>query len=140
MVRRSKPPEAGKWALPGGKVRPAESLFGALRREMAEETAAEVVSAELVGWAQAGPFLIADLRAEIASADALSAGSDASELAWMGAGEVCSPAVVKSVAEFLLRHGILDELASAAADDRAGSAGSGLRLPPGRGPDGGARL
>jgi 8-oxo-dGTP pyrophosphatase MutT (NUDIX family) len=42
------PKWGNKWAIPGGKVQYGESLFQALQREIKEETALEVVTAELL--------------------------------------------------------------------------------------------
>lgn len=39
---RGKEPNRGKWVLPGGKVRPFETLREAAQREIAEETGLEV--------------------------------------------------------------------------------------------------
>lgn len=37
LIRRGRPPEAGCWSLPGGKVDPGEPTEAAARREIAEE-------------------------------------------------------------------------------------------------------
>jgi len=38
LVKRSKAPAKGKWAVPGGRVQPGESMKDALKREIKEET------------------------------------------------------------------------------------------------------
>lgn len=42
LIRRVKPPEAGCWGLPGGKVDPFEAALAATRREIAEELGVEL--------------------------------------------------------------------------------------------------
>ena len=42
LVKRRKPPEAGCWSLPGGKVDFGERLVDAVRREVAEEVGLEI--------------------------------------------------------------------------------------------------
>jgi 8-oxo-dGTP diphosphatase len=46
LIRRGKPPLAGAWSLPGGRLEWGESLAAAALRELAEETGVE---AELLG-------------------------------------------------------------------------------------------
>jgi len=38
LIRRSNPPDAGRWAFPGGKIRFGESAADAAQRELLEET------------------------------------------------------------------------------------------------------
>jgi ADP-ribose pyrophosphatase YjhB (NUDIX family) len=42
LIRRRQPPMQGEWSIPGGSVELGESLEGALRREMREETGLEI--------------------------------------------------------------------------------------------------
>lgn len=46
LVRRSQPPYAGQWAIPGGKVRGGESLQQAAEREILEETGIAIRAGE----------------------------------------------------------------------------------------------
>lgn len=46
MVRRRNPPNAGRLALPGGKVAPGERLAAAARRELFEETGVQAMACE----------------------------------------------------------------------------------------------
>lgn len=48
LIRRRRPPMAGRWSLPGGRVEHGERLDAALVRELAEETGLVVKVRELV--------------------------------------------------------------------------------------------
>jgi ADP-ribose pyrophosphatase YjhB (NUDIX family) len=49
LVRRGKPPLAGKWSLPGGLVELGETTREAIRREVAEECGLEIRVGEVAG-------------------------------------------------------------------------------------------
>lgn len=48
LIRRLRPPEAGCWGLPGGKVDPFEGVQSAVRREIAEEIGVELLGERLL--------------------------------------------------------------------------------------------
>lgn len=50
LVRRARPPAAGVFTLPGGKVEPGETLAAAVTREVAEETALSIEVAGPAGF------------------------------------------------------------------------------------------
>ena len=49
LVRRGKPPLAGKWSLPGGLVELGETTREAIRREVAEECGLDIRVGEVAG-------------------------------------------------------------------------------------------
>lgn len=48
LVRRGKPPMAGTWSLPGGRIEPGERAVAAALRELTEETGCVAAIAGLV--------------------------------------------------------------------------------------------
>ncbi|MEU8225091.1 NUDIX domain-containing protein [Kribbella sp. NPDC048915] len=100
LIRRGIPPYQGRWALPGGFVRPDESLEATALRELAEETG---LSAERIHLEQVATYgapdrdprgrvvtvaylaLVPDLPAPVA-------GSDAASASWVDVGDVLADA------------------------------------------------
>ncbi|SDJ79399.1 NUDIX hydrolase [Billgrantia gudaonensis] len=126
LVRRRNPPNAGRLALPGGKVEPGETLRSAAARELREETGVEAEPREVL---TAIDVLSHDAEGELLSHYVIvvvrllwrggdeAAASDASELEWLdlagldAAGEdVCVTAA--RVAREILRGDGKEEAAS----------------------------
>lgn len=96
LIRRGKPPLAGRWSIPGGTVEPGETLEEALLREMAEETGLAVEPVEMLtvfdriernGETVVFHYVIVDYLCRHLEGEAR-AGSDALEVAWAGPGEL----------------------------------------------------
>lgn len=112
LIRRGRPPYAGAWSLPGGRVEAHESLAGAVAREVREETALEVVAGDLIGWVERhdedSHFVILDFAASLTGLpDGLRAGDDASEAAWVPLSEVGGLGLVPGLLDWLRDHGVL---------------------------------
>lgn len=86
LVQRANDPGQGQWSLPGGRVEAGESDASAVARELHEETGLLVRAGSLVGSvsrpAPTGVFMIFDYAAEVVGGR-LSAGDDASDVAWV---------------------------------------------------------
>ncbi|MFN2332531.1 MAG: NUDIX hydrolase [Halomonas sp.] len=118
MVRRRNPPNAGRLALPGGKIERAECLADAAERELREETgviakAQEPITAfDIIEHDEAGRLLfhyvVIVMRMEWEAGEPV-AGDDATHACWMdleaiaAAGDVCVTAA--EVAMHLLGAG-----------------------------------
>lgn len=109
VVRRGRPPAAGRWTVPGGHVERGEHLRDAVRREVAEETALDVVVGGLVGVHEVlgddHHIVILDFHAEVVGGTAR-AGDDATDLGWMGRGELAAAGPTDGLLDFLDRHGV----------------------------------
>lgn len=92
LVRRARPPFAGRWSIPGGKIEFGESLREAARREVREETACEIEIIGLIDCFEALPgeggatehFILIDFAARWLRG-APRAGDDAAEAAFVPA-------------------------------------------------------
>jgi ADP-ribose pyrophosphatase YjhB (NUDIX family) len=90
LIRRGRPPQAGHWAIPGGKVRLGETMTAAVKREVMEETGLEVEVGDVV-WAgeSIGPgtppewhYCLVDFEARVVAGDEVHAADDALEVGW----------------------------------------------------------
>jgi len=96
LVRRGRPPAAGEWAIPGGRVHPGETLTEAAERELLEETGVRarageaVYQFEVVDRDEAGAlrhhYVVIDLRAEYLGGEPRP-GADAAEARWVALDE-----------------------------------------------------
>jgi 8-oxo-dGTP diphosphatase len=114
LVRRGEEPFAGALALPGGFIRPDETLSQAAARELAEETRLTVGAAHLEQLASYGdpgrdPRMRVVTVAYLALAPQMPqprAGSDAAEARWVAAGDVLDGDVLAFDHQRILADGV----------------------------------
>jgi ADP-ribose pyrophosphatase len=112
LVRRKNPPARGKWSVPGGKVRPGETLAGAAQRETLEETGILVEPGppvhvfDVIHRRPDGSlrfhYIIVDLLAARAGGT-LKAGDDAEDARWVPVEDLDSLDVEPATRELVLR-------------------------------------
>ncbi|HEY2516366.1 MAG TPA: NUDIX hydrolase [Polyangiaceae bacterium] len=115
LIRRGRPPGAGEWTLPGGKVEPGETPAEAIVRELREETglAIEVVAALGVVPLDRGGFSYAIHEhlcvPRAGQPETLCPADDAADARWVHPSDLArysvTPAVAAVVAEALARWG-----------------------------------
>lgn len=117
LVRRSNPPGAGAWALPGGRVEPGETVAEAVTRELREESGVEGVCGRFVGFGELLPedaegehLIVLDFEVHLLEAVEPVAGSDADDVRWVYLGDVAEMHLAPGVAEFLHDHRIIDTI------------------------------
>jgi ADP-ribose pyrophosphatase YjhB (NUDIX family) len=92
LIRRGRPPAAGEWTLPGGRVEAGESPEATVIRELREETAIDgriLASLGVVEIVRDGvSFAIHEYLVAPVSEDAPRAGDDACDVRWVPRGEL----------------------------------------------------
>ncbi|HEX4654196.1 MAG TPA: NUDIX domain-containing protein [Mycobacteriales bacterium] len=102
LIRRGRPPAAGLWSLPGGRIEPGETAAEAAAREVREETGLEVEIGPVVITAVIwdGGYRVQDFAARVVGGE-LRAGDDAVDVRWVDESDL---------ATLPLSPGLLDEL------------------------------
>lgn len=111
LVRRGRGPGAGKWSIPGGRVKTGELLAEAVTRELCEETGLRGVCGAFLGWSEIvgddHHFVILDFEATVSGPSEPLAGSDAAEARWWPLADVARLPLASGLAEFLHDHGVI---------------------------------
>lgn len=113
LVQRLRPPDAGCWSVPGGRVEPGETTAEAVAREVREETGLEVtVGAELGRLRVPGPddetrYDIVDHAASIVGGTP-EAADDAGDVRWFSRDEMADVPLTADLLEILTAYGAFE--------------------------------
>lgn len=111
LVRRARPPAAGTWSIPGGRVERGETLAEAVMRELLEETGLEGACGELVGWSELidddHHLVILDFRVDLLERDQPIAGGDAADVRWVPVVDVAKLQLAPGLASMLGDHDVI---------------------------------
>ena len=112
LVRRSTPPEAGRWSFPGGRVEPGERMADAAAREAREETGLDVEIDRPLDWVERiGPdhhFVIVDFAATVPERQEPTPGDDAADARWVHLDEISTLALVDGLLDLLRANRVMD--------------------------------
>ena len=109
LIQRGKPPAAGWWHAPGGKLEAGESMVEGVRREVREETGLEVIIGPIMAVVERRQegfhYVIIDFLARLAdpAQTAIKPADDASAAAWVAENELNNYPIAEGLLPILAR-------------------------------------
>ncbi len=113
LIRRSRDPGKGKWAIPGGRLRFGEKVKDAAIREIEEETGLKIEITKLIDVVDVFTrdskgklkehFVIVDFEGRVIGGE-LRASSDALEARWVNKSLIHEYELTESTAKFLKQY------------------------------------